>query len=265
MIYKRKVQFLQSRWGRWVWSRWRRLRGDEVGTGNKLTELIATYAPDKSWVDIGCMWGINGGHAFFAEESGARPVKGVDVFGPTPEFDEMKAARNSDMEFILGDAMDPATIERVGIVDVVFCAGVLYHHPSPFDLLVSLRRMCRETLILRTSAIPEVGGAPNAAIYWPMLTERDRSLWDLPWLGHQVGISKGFEPNEGYGNWFWGLTPSCLASLLHTAGFRVVRRFPEVFAETLVCETSAVPFFHKVPNERAARDMAKDLLEQRET
>ena len=264
MIYRRKVQFLKSKWGKRVWVRWRRLRGDEVGTGNKLTELIATYAPGKSWVDIGCMWGVNGGHAFLAEESGAHPVKGVDVFGPTPEFDETRAARNSEVEFILGDAMDPATVEQVGIVDVVFCAGVLYHHPSPFDLLVSLRRMCRETLVLRTSAIPEVGGVPNSAVYWPMLPESERSLWDLPWLGHQVGISKGFEPNEGYGNWFWGLTPSCLASLLQTAGFRIVRRFPEPFAETLVCETSAVPFSHRVPNEREARDMALRLLEHGE-
>ena len=98
-------------------------------------------------------WGGGTDIAFLAEESGAHPVKGVDVFGSTPEFDETHAARNSSIEFILGDAMDPATVERIGIVDVVFCAGVLYHHPSPFDLLVSLRRMCRETLVLRTSAI----------------------------------------------------------------------------------------------------------------
>ncbi len=106
------------------------------------------------------MWGVNGEYAFLAEKLGATVVKGVDVFGPTPEFEDKKKERNSSVEFILGDITSADTIKRVGIVDIVFCAGVLYHHPSPFDLLVALRRICKKTLILRTSAIPEIKGLP---------------------------------------------------------------------------------------------------------
>ncbi len=261
MLYTWKVRFLKTRRGNLLWRRWRAWRGDDVGDHERLSEYIREYAPGRSFVDIGCMWGVNGEYAFMAEEAGASTVKGVDVFGPTPEFEAKKRAHNSSVEFILGDASQPETIARIGVVDVVFCAGVLYHHPSPFDLLVALRRMCRRTLILRTATIPEVGGPSNVAVFYPMLEPEDRWLWDLRslGLGRQVGITDGFEPSQGYGNWFWGLTPSCLASLLETAGFRIDQRVLEPFAQTFVCSPSAVPFKHRLPNESQARTMGLEV------
>lgn len=257
MLYAWKIKVLKTRRGGLLWRYWRAWQGDDVGEYRLLPEYIREYAPGRSFVDIGCMWGVNGEYAFAAEEAGATLVKGVDVFGPTPEFEAKKEERGSSVEFILGDAGQPETMARVGVADVVFCAGVLYHHPSPFDLLVALRRMCRQTLILRTSTIPEVEGLPNAAVYFPMLDAKSRGLWDLSGLGvgRQVGIVDGFEPDQGYGNWFWGLTPSCLASLLKTAGFRIERRATEAFAQTFICSPVDIPFEHRLTGEREARDM----------
>lgn len=261
MFYTWKVKFLKTRRGNLFWRYWRAWRGDIVGEYSRLPEYIRNYAPGRSFVDIGCMWGVNGEYAFMAEEAGATIVKGVDVFGPTPEFEAKKQARNSKVEFILGDAGHPDTIARIGPVDVVFCAGVLYHHPSPFDLLVALRRMCKQTLILRTSTIPEINGMPNAAVYFPILSPKDRKLWNLSSLGlaKQVGITNGFEPNEGYGNWFWGLTPTCLVSLLETAGFQVDFRATEAFAQTVICTPVDVPFYHRLPEEVEARSLAEAI------
>lgn len=247
-----------------VWWRSRAARkGSRVGNYADLPEFVRHYARGKSFVDIGCMWGVNGEYAFIAEEAGATTVKGVDVFGPTPEFEQKRLERASSVEFVLGDAGHPDTIERVGVMDVVFCAGVLYHHPSPFDLLVALRRMCGETLILRTSTIPEVSGLPNAAVYWPGLPEKDRKLWNLSSLGaaRQVGITDGFEPDQGYGNWFWGLTPSCLTALLETAGFKVELRAGEPFAQTVVCTVVDMPFAHRLPDEAESRAVAAAISE----
>lgn len=261
MLYRWKVRFLKVPRLNVLWRRLCGWRGESVGNYNRLPEYIRTYAAGKAFADVGCMWGVNGEHAFIAEAAGATRVVAVDVFGPTPEFDEKHRTRQSSVEFVLGDITRAEARSRIGQVDVVFCAGVLYHHPSPFDLLVALRRICRETLILRTSTIPEVRGLPNAAVYFPMLDAKARELWNLESLGvlHQAGISKEFQPHDGYGNWFWGLTPSCLASLLKTAGFRVDFRETEAFAQTMVCRAVEAPFDHRLPDEAEARAMAEEI------
>jgi hypothetical protein len=258
MLYTLKVRGFKRPALNRFWRYWRVWRGAPPGEYGRLHEYIRRHAAGKTFADIGCMWGVNGQHAFTAEDAGATAVFGVDVFGPTPEFEAQRAARRSRVQFVLGDCTSPSTLARIGQVDVVFCAGVLYHHPAPFDVLVALRRICRETLILRTSTIPEVEGLPNAAVYFPMLPAKGRELWNLRSLGlaRQAGISAPFDPKEGYGNWFWGLTPSCLVSLLQTAGFAVERRDDEPFAQTLICRVAAIPFEHRLPGEIEARDVA---------
>jgi len=258
MLYPWKVRCLKTPRGNWLWRYLRTRRGRKVGEYRRLADLVRQHARGHSFADVGCMWGVNGEHAFIAEEAGATAVTAVDVFGPTPEFEAEHTRRTSTVRFILGDVAAPDTLDRIGVVDVVFCAGVLYHHPSPYDLLVALRRICAKTLILRTSTIPEVDGLPNAAVYFPLLPDPARHLWNLRSLGvkWQAGITAPFEPRDGYGNWFWGLTPSCLRSLVETAGFRVEATEPEPFAQTLVCTPVSVAFSHRLPDEVEARSMA---------
>jgi SAM-dependent methyltransferase len=245
MIYTWKVRSLKIPRVNWWWRYLQTRRGRKVGHYDRLPELVRSCAGGGSFADIGCMWGVNGAYAFAAEKAGATRVVGVDVFGPTPEFETERAARGSSVQFILGDATAPETLERIGVVDTVLCAGVLYHHPSPFDLMTALRRICRKTLILRTATIP-------------MLDEQGRRLWNLESLGlqRQAGITDAFNPRDGYRNWFWGMTPSCLTALVTTAGFRVDRAETEAFAQTFVCTPVAVPFAHRFADESEARAIA---------
>jgi hypothetical protein len=261
MLYRWKVRLLKRPRLNLLWRRWRARQGEFPGSYDRLPEFIRNHAPGRSFVDVGCMWGVNGEYAFVAEQAGATAVKAVDVFGPTPEFERTRIERGSRVEFVLGDVTSPATLAAIGHADVVFCAGVLYHHPSPYDLLVALRQICRETLILRTSTIPEVRGLPNAAVYFPMLDAKARELWNLRSLGvlHQAGISNEFQPGDGYGNWFWGLTPSCLESLLRTAGFRVDFRATEAFAQTVICAAVAPAMEHRLPDQTSARRLAAEI------
>jgi len=261
MLYRWKVRSLKRPALNGLWRRWRARRGDAVGNYASLPDYIRQHAPGRSFADIGCMWGVNGEFSFMAEDAGATHVVAVDVFGPTPEFEEKQRARRSRVRFVLGDITRQSTLEAVGPVDVVFCAGVLYHNPSPYDLLVALRRICRETLILRSSTIPEVRGLPNAAVFFPMLDARGRELWNLSSLGvlHQAGITNEFQPSDGYGNWFWGLTPSCLESLLRLAGFRVDARATEAFAQTCICTAVSPPLEHQLPDEDSARHIAANI------
>jgi SAM-dependent methyltransferase len=267
MLYRWKLALLNRRRGVEL-ERWARgvLHGrlgvgPDVGNYARLPEYIREHAPGRSFVDVGCMWGVNGEYAFLAEEAGATGVKGVDVFGPTPEFEEERRRRGSKVDFILGDATAPGTIRQVGEMDVVFCAGVLYHHPSPYDLLVALRLMCRQTLILRTSTVPEVPGVRNMAVYWPFLDGPQRRLWSHHRLGvgAQLGITSAFEPAEGYGNWFWGLTPSAVAAMLETAGFCPTYRATEPWAQTFICRAMDVPIEHELPDPERARRIGEEI------
>lgn len=259
MRYGWKVRLFKNLKFNLLWRRWQTWRGRTVGNYDFLPQYVDRFAPGNTFADIGCMWGVNGRYSFQAEAAGALEVKAVDVFGPTPEFEQQRMELNSDVEFILGDIGNPDILEQIGLVDVVFCAGVLYHHPSPFDLLVALRRICRETLILRTGTILEISGLPNAAVYFPMLSAEDRKLWNLASLGvpRQIGITDAFEPEQGYGNYFWGLSPSCLRSLLETAGFEVIEEYPEPFAHTVICRAVDVPFYHRLPDEFEARELGQ--------
>jgi len=260
-FYRNKVRLLKNPRINILWRYWQEWHGRPVGNYSRLPGFIEQHAPGHSFVDIGCMWGVNGAYSFLAEKVGATSLKAVDVFGPTPDFELEKEKRCSDVEFILGDATQPETLAEIGVNDVVFCAGVLYHHPSPFDLLVALRRICGKVLILRTSTIPENRSLRNAAVYFPMLEASERRLWNLTSLGlmHQEGISGPFDPESGYGNWFWGLTPSCLAALLVTAGFQVDYRETEPFAQTFICTPTEIPFAHRLPGEFEAREIARDI------
>src|SRR5689334_15336616 len=101
-LYRWKICVLKTRLGNRFWRWWQARCGRPVGNYSRLPGFIRQHAPGKSFVDIGCMWGVNGDYSFLAEEVGATEVKGVDVFGPTPEFEKKKLARHSSVQFILG-------------------------------------------------------------------------------------------------------------------------------------------------------------------
>src|SRR5262245_15439232 len=102
------------------------------------------------------MWDVSGRFSFLAEEAGATRVTGLDVMAATPEFEAEHARRNSAVRFVTGDLHDPATVAEVGVHDVVWCSGVLYHSPYPVLTIRRLRELTGELLLLQTCAIPEL-------------------------------------------------------------------------------------------------------------
>lgn len=195
-------------------------------------ELIRHYVPQKSFVDIGSMWRVNGSFSFFAESCGAKRVVAVDVHA-SDLFEKEKVARKSQVEFILGDIHSAETTSRIGLCDVVFCSGVLYHSPHPLALLSQIKKICREIFILVAMVIPERHGIKNTAVFYPFLDKKQRALWKLG--SSQNGISTPYEERDGYANWFWGCSPSCVESMLCCAGFKIEKRFLRPFQAFFVC------------------------------
>jgi SAM-dependent methyltransferase len=241
MIYKLYVQILNNSFIKRVVRKLKIRKLSPLKEDLDNAHLIRKYAKNKTFADIGCMWGVNGLNSFIAEESGAKTVKALDVYPANKEFLEQKNKRNSKIQFIQGDINDLETTKKIGVVDVVLCGGVLYHTPDPVHLLTRLRAICGETLILNTSTIPEISSIKNAAVFYPYLSKKQRKIWDRG-VGTQKAITGEYEPESGYGNWFWGFTPSSVESMLQCAGFEIVERYIFPFNCIFVCKAVDIKF-----------------------
>ena len=204
-------------------------------------DLVKKYSKGKSFADIGALWGVDGLNSFIAEESGAIRIVALDIYPASQKFLEEKKRRNSRVEFVEGDVNLASTTEKINVCDVVLCSGVLYHTPDPIHLMTRLRAITGEILILNTASIPEVCGLKNAAIFYPFLPKNQRKVWNRG-IGSQKAITGPYEPQEGYGNWFWGMTPSCLESMLQCAGFEVIERHLTAFNSILICRAVTLKF-----------------------
>lgn len=188
------------------------------------------YAQGRSVCDVGCMWGVNGRFAFRAEEVGATSVTGLDVMDPTAEYLEEHERRGSAVRYVQGDLHDQKVVADVGVHDLVFCSGVLYHSPFPVATLSRLRDVTGELLILQTCAVPELPGVKQGMVFYPGLPDSERklySMWGEDVQRRSIGPLAGF-PDQ-FGPWWWGITPSAVRAMLASAGFSVEEEWGDQF------------------------------------
>lgn len=171
-------------------------------------ELVARHARGRSFLDVGCMWSVDGAMCFAALDAGARRVTGIDVMAPTPRFAGENARRGEAVRYVGGDLHDPATIAAAGPHEVVWCSGVIYHAPHPLQTLERLRELTTQTLILATETVREVRRRPRAAFFAPA-------------PGTHPAHREAFDAGRDYANWYWGLTRSATLALIEAAGFAV--------------------------------------------
>jgi tRNA (mo5U34)-methyltransferase len=144
----------------------------------------------KRVLDIGC-W--DGFFSFAAERHGAQVVA-VDCWRPE-KFFEAHRALNSRVEFHEMSVYELSR-EKLGVFDIVFFLGVLYHLQHP---LLSLQRVCevtRDIAIIGSYVIDNIIDTASPVMEFYPLDE----------LGGQ------------YDNW-WGPNTDCLAKMAQTAGF----------------------------------------------
>lgn len=239
---KRKTRERFAGRGRGTIARWirrRRYPGLLEGRPEDLwRELIARHVPGRSFVDVGCMWRVDGAYAFHALASGAAAVTGIDVNPATAAFAERNAAVDDRVRFVQSDLNDPALPGRVGAFDVVFCSGVLYHVPNPVFSIEQLRRLCRGTLILTTASVLE-RETPHAAVFLPYLQAAARDRLDFPVHARKRGLDSAVIERRGYANWLWLPTPSCLRAMIRFSGFEILWCYEHRHVTTVVAR--AVP------------------------
>lgn len=186
-----------------------------------LSDWYATNVKDQSFADIGGMWGDYWA-AVEAHDAGASPVTMLDLTPPTPECRQAQGDRT--IRHLTGDLHDPATLDLVGIHDIVLCSGVIYHCPDPLSTLRCLRAITGSQLVLTCAAmLEEYTDTPQGAIFLPGLTEgqRERLADENPGILRRGILDSPYDPNAGYYNWFWAFTPGALCAMLAVAGFAV--------------------------------------------
>jgi Methyltransferase domain len=206
-------------------------------------DLVRRYAPGRSFADVGCMWGVDGAIAFLAERSGASAVTGVDLMPASPAFEAERKRSSSAVRFVQGDLHDLDLIAEVGVHDVVWCSGVLYHSPNPMLTLERLRALTRELLILATETIPEVPGIAQACVFLPCLPDGDRAAHASARPGiTAAGLSEPFGPRQAYGAWWWGLSRSAVRGMLRATGFELLEEHGDSLNATFVVRPSSTPY-----------------------
>ena len=178
--------------------------GDGVvtpGVDDTSSRLPKIHMPDdlsgKTVLDVGA-W--DGFFAFEAERRGASRVLATDSFSWTGEgwgtkegFELARRALGSRVEDRGVDVLDLSP-ETVGVFDVVFCLGVLYHMKHPLLALERVFSVTRELLIMSTFVDLTWRRRPAAAFY------------------------PSAEANSDPTNW-WGPNPAAVVAMLETAGF----------------------------------------------
>ena len=219
-----------------------RVRQRRAGRREPREELVARWAPGRSFADVGAMWSIDGAISFRAEEAGAAAVTAVDVMEPTERFEAERARRVSRVRFVRADIHDRGAVSEIGIHDVVWCSGVLYHSPDPLTLLRRLRAITGEVLLLATETIPEVPGLEQACVFYPGLGEGGRRVHAVARPGVTAhAIHTPFEPGQGYSAWWWGMSASAVEGMLGATGFEVLERFGGPLHATLVARAAEGP------------------------
>jgi hypothetical protein len=211
----------------------RRLRsGRRVDRHRRRCDWIEQQAPGRSFADIGGLYGIAGEMALTAARSGADPVTLFDAGDAVlTEFPQQLEASGLEVRFVQGDLSEPLSPERIGVHDIVWCTGVLYHTPDPVGQLMALRQITGELLYLGTHVIPEVRGLENACVFYPGLGPNSRAAYASAHANAESlwGIGQPFNdrPMLGHGNFWWGVTPSALRSMLMAARLELVEELSD--------------------------------------
>jgi len=189
----------------------------------------------RSFADIGGLWGTVNEKVSVAHRHGATALAMIDISGPElwDLFEERRQTLGlPEVRCIQGDILTLAESSPPQF-DVVHCSGLLYHVPSPLQLLMALRKMTREYLVLASAvsgtSVKSSEGAleiPEAALLFvPALKGRERAILRSYWerfVGDgAIGITRdtaSWQPDD-FAAWWWLPTVEALRAMCEVAGF----------------------------------------------
>ncbi|MEG4196710.1 tetratricopeptide repeat protein [Microcoleus sp. Pol12A5] len=202
---------------------------------------IARVAQGKTFAEVGGLWGTVSEKVSVASKYGAVSLTMIDAMPASMHWWQDFHNRMTSLNIANYDCInqDITQIQLADIgepYDVVHCAGVLYHHPHPLQILVALRQITREHLIF-TSAITqevienELGRyeiPASGVMFIPALDDAERAILTAYWRTYinnnqLIGITEKavFDMNNFAACW-WLPTATALEAMCKVAGFNVL-------------------------------------------
>ncbi|MEG4206886.1 tetratricopeptide repeat protein [Microcoleus sp. Pol7_A1] len=213
----------------------------ELDANDIRDRYIARVVKGKTFAEVGGLWGTVSEKVSVASKYGAVSLTMIDAMPAYLDWwqdfhDRMTSLNIANYNCINRDITQIQLAEIGEPYDVVHCAGVLYHHPHPLQILVALRQITGEHLVF-TSAITqevienELGRyelPASGVMFIPALDDAERAILTAYWQpflnsNPLIGITEKavFEMNNFAACW-WLPTATALEAMCKVAGFKVL-------------------------------------------
>jgi tetratricopeptide (TPR) repeat protein len=222
----------------------------QTGESNVLLELeahdirdryIARVVKGKTFAEVGGLWGTVSEKVSVASKYGAVSLTMIDTMPASLHWwqdfhDRMTSLNIANYRCINQDITQIQLADIGEPYDVVHCAGVLYHHPHPLQILVALRQITREHLVFTSAITQEVIEnefgryeiPASGVMFIPALDDAERAILTAYWRPYinnnqLIGITEKavFDLNNLAACW-WLPTATALESMCKVAGFKVL-------------------------------------------
>ncbi|MEP6518457.1 tetratricopeptide repeat protein [Microcoleus vaginatus] len=202
---------------------------------------IARVVKGKTFAEVGGLWGTVSEKVSVASKYGAVSLTMIDAMPASlhwwQDFHARMTSLNIANYHCINQDITQIQLADIGEpYDVVHCAGVLYHHPHPLQILVALRQITREHLVF-TSAITqevienELGCyeiPASGVMFIPALDDAERAILTAYWRTYinnnaLIGITeKAVFDMDNFAPWWWLPTATALEAMCKVAGFNVL-------------------------------------------
>lgn len=210
---------------------------------------IPEFVKDKSFVDIGGLWGTKGEMISTAARGNAASLTMADIQPLDDELWDRLDAYVAEMgvkeyKKRTVNICSPTGPEELGQFDFVHCSGIMYHVPDLFAFVGNLLKVSREYLLLGSVVMPDRIGKDNnyiefnsdRAILAPLLSAADKRLitdYFMEKRGKFVadGLSQGYSyfKSDGsvrFGPWWWIFSAKFMVRLIEMHNVDVIEHGP---------------------------------------
>lgn len=221
-------------------------------------DWIEALVPHKSFLDVGPLHKTIGEKLSVAKRAGASSLTAVDCIALNDISwkllkERVRLTKGGDVcpRLINMDASLPR-FRSIGVFDVVYCNGVLYHMTNPLGLLANLRAVTREHLILGTVFLSDSAceslSLPIDIPLQIVIPGMSNDVRELVSSVLDFGKIEAIGITQEHTNWdlrgyapYWHLFNKVgLTNILHTIGFNVVDHFLNWDGKVIVCLCKAI-------------------------